>query len=144
MGDTVIRVAWARRQHARLFTSGSLTYSGAADLAWFQIRLKCRRRLLVACGLGPNRPVDNMLPTMKLVIIALVAHAANGFNVARPTLMSRSSTQLYEDFGFSFAEQTYENMPDPLKGEAEYKQWVNRVSPNNMLNRKVCKSVTRQ
>merc|ERR1712028_248687 len=47
-----------------------------------------------------------------------------------------STTQLYEDFGFSFAEQTYENQPDLLKGEQEYKQYVNRINEDNMLNKK--------
>ena len=74
---------------------------------------------------------------MKLVVVTLLACTASGFNLARPSLAARSSTHLYEDFGFSFAEQTYENQPDPLKGEAEYKQWVNKVAPDNMLNRKV-------
>jgi hypothetical protein len=74
---------------------------------------------------------------MKFLIVALLAHAAAAFNLARPALTARSSTQLYEDFGFSFAESTYENQPDPLKGEAEYKQWVNKFAPDNMLNRKV-------
>lgn len=74
---------------------------------------------------------------MKLLVFTLVIHSVVGFNVARPSLKARSSTHLFEDFGFSFAEQTYANQPDPLKGEAEYKQWVNKVAPDNMLNRKV-------
>jgi len=47
-----------------------------------------------------------------------------------------SSTQLYEDFGLGLGEQTYENQPDLLKGEQEYKQYVNRINEDNMLNKK--------
>jgi len=47
-----------------------------------------------------------------------------------------STTQLQESFGLGLGEDTYENQPDLLKGEQEYKQYVNRISEENMLNRK--------
>ncbi|GKY97295.1 hypothetical protein MPSEU_000687900 [Mayamaea pseudoterrestris] len=73
---------------------------------------------------------------MKFLLVAILACTASAFHLARPSVTARPSTQLYEDFGFSFAEQTYENQPDPLKGEAEYKQWVNKFAPDNLMNRK--------
>ena len=50
-----------------------------------------------------------------------------------------SNTKLYESFGLGLGEDSYENQPDLLRGEQEYKQYVNRISEENMLNRKVCK-----
>merc|ERR1711906_29865 len=47
----------------------------------------------------------------------------------------RPSTQLYENFGFDFAEDQVENTPQIILGGANYKKWVNGVDPNNMLNR---------
>merc|ERR1712157_363859 len=47
-----------------------------------------------------------------------------------------ATTQLFEDFGLGLGEPTYENQPDLLKGEQEYKQYVNRINEKNMLNRK--------
>lgn len=47
------------------------------------------------------------------------------------------STKVQESFGFGFAEDTYKNQPDFLKGEQEYKQFVNKYQDDNMLNRKV-------
>lgn len=78
-----------------------------------------------------------MAPMMKLFMLAITA----SYTVAFTPSVSRvqklpSTTQLYEDFGFSFAEQTYENQPDLLKGEQEYKQYVNRINEDNMLNKK--------
>ncbi|KAL3806781.1 hypothetical protein ACHAXA_003900 [Cyclostephanos tholiformis] len=51
----------------------------------------------------------------------------------RPTTSSNS--RLYENFGFSFAEDQVENTPQLILGEANYKKWLNSVDPNNMLNR---------
>lgn len=48
-----------------------------------------------------------------------------------------ASTRLFESFGLGLGEDTYENQPDLLKGEQEYKQYVNRINEENMLNRKV-------
>ncbi len=53
----------------------------------------------------------------------------------RPTTSSNS--RLYENFGFSFAEDQVENTPQLILGEANYKKWLNSVDPNNMLNRQV-------
>jgi len=72
---------------------------------------------------------------MKLTCLALLCSAAFSFqSIASPT---RRATQLRESFGFDFAEDTYDNQPNLLKGEQEYKQFVNKYAENNMLNRKV-------
>lgn len=70
-------------------------------------------------------------------MLAITASVAVAFtpSVSRVQKAS-SSTQLYEDFGLGLGEQTYENMPDLLKGEQEYKQYVNRINEDNFLNRK--------
>ena len=75
---------------------------------------------------------------MKLITLAVTASVAVGFtpSVSRVTPVT-SSTQLYEDFGLGLGEITYENQPDLLKGEQEYKQYVNRINEDNMLNKKV-------
>ena len=72
---------------------------------------------------------------LKFLIVALAAGVANAF--APASLAARQSTQLHESFGLGLGEDTYENQPDLLKGEAEYKQYVNKISEDNMLNRKV-------
>ena len=69
------------------------------------------------------------------MLVALTAGVASAF--APATSAVRKTTQLHESFGISYAEDTYENQPDLLKGEAEYKQYMNRVNEDNMLNRKV-------
>lgn len=71
---------------------------------------------------------------MKVIVLALLVGFASAF---APQSAVRQSTQLRESFGFSFAEDSYANTDDFLKGEQEYKQFVNRISDNNMLNRKV-------
>lgn len=52
------------------------------------------------------------------------------------SVVSRSSTQLSESFGFKFAEDTYENQPDFLKGEQEYKNYVDVIQEDNFVNRR--------
>lgn len=78
-----------------------------------------------------------MAPLIKLFTIVISASVAVAFtpSVSRVQKLS-SSTQLYEDFGLGLGEQTYENQPDLLKGEQEYKQYANRINEDNMLNRK--------
>ena len=84
-------------------------------------------------------PVDSYLAIMmKLTCMALLCGAALSFQVIAPsTTTTRRSTQLRESFGFDFAENTYSNQPNLLKGEQEYKQFVNKYKEDNMLNRKV-------
>eukprot|EP00535_Pseudo-nitzschia_heimii_P006052 CAMPEP_0197182778 /NCGR_PEP_ID=MMETSP1423-20130617/6767_1 /TAXON_ID=476441 /ORGANISM="Pseudo-nitzschia heimii, Strain UNC1101" /LENGTH=224 /DNA_ID=CAMNT_0042633259 /DNA_START=87 /DNA_END=761 /DNA_ORIENTATION=- len=78
-----------------------------------------------------------MAPLMKLFTLAMTASVVVAFT---PTVSrvqkTPSTTQLYEDFGLGLGEPTYENQPDLLKGEQEYKQYANRINENNMLNRK--------
>lgn len=70
----------------------------------------------------------------------------SGRAVVRTTTTSSSSplpapttTQLFETFGLGLGEDTYENQPDLLKGEQEYKQYANKIKEDNMMNRKVCR-----
>ncbi|KAG7351075.1 DUF1118 domain containing protein [Nitzschia inconspicua] len=74
----------------------------------------------------------------KFLLVAAMASCAAAF---APTSMvgrktASSFTQLHESFGLGLGEDTYENQPDLLKGEQEYKQYVNRINEENMLNRK--------
>ena len=78
--------------------------------------------------------LENMAP-LKLLLVAATAGMASAF--APLGVSGRQSLQLHESFGLGLGEDTYENQPDLLKGEAEYKQYVNRISEDNMLNRKV-------
>mmetsp|Transcript_16846 Transcript_16846/g.46261 ORF Transcript_16846/g.46261 Transcript_16846/m.46261 type:complete len:223 (+) Transcript_16846:126-794(+) len=79
-----------------------------------------------------------MAPLMKLFMLAITASVAVAFTPSATSRVQKvpSSTQLYEDFGLGLGEATYENQPDLLKGEQEYKQYVNRINDKNMLNRK--------
>jgi hypothetical protein len=72
---------------------------------------------------------------MRLAFVFLLAAAAHGFVVSRPT--TRTPTPLGESFGFDFAEDSYENTPAIIRGEANYKQWVNRIDSDSFLNRQV-------
>ena len=74
--------------------------------------------------------------TMKVILYALFASLASAYVVV-PKTSARPSTHLNENFGLGIGEDSYENQVDLLRGEANYKQWVNRVNENNMLNRKV-------
>lgn len=71
---------------------------------------------------------------MKVILYALLASFASAF---APQGAVRPTTHLNENFGFDFAEDSYANQDPLLSGEANYKQWVNRVDEKNMLNRKV-------
>ena len=71
---------------------------------------------------------------MKVILYALFVSLASAF---APQTSVRPSTHLYENFGLGIGEDSYENQVDLLRGEANYKQWVNRINENNMLNRKV-------
>lgn len=73
---------------------------------------------------------------MKLVVLSVLASLASAYVPAR-SFVTRPSTQLHESFGFDFAEDTYKNQPDELGGEANYKQWVNKITDDSFLNRKV-------
>ena len=68
---------------------------------------------------------------------ALLATGASAFSPASQSTAVRPATNLYENFGFDFAEDQVENTPQIILGEANYKKWVNSVDPDNMLNRQV-------
>jgi hypothetical protein len=79
---------------------------------------------------------------LKVFVLVSLAAAARAFSPAAGNsrtvgVGSSSATRLQESFGFGFAEDTYANQPDFLKGEQEYKQFVNKFKDDNMLNRKV-------
>lgn len=79
-----------------------------------------------------------MAPLSSLLTVALATSAsAFSVNSGVTTTLSRPSTQLYENFGFDFAEDQVENTPQIILGEANYKKWVNGVDPDNFLNRQV-------
>jgi hypothetical protein len=79
---------------------------------------------------------------MKLFLLAVVAGLASAY-VAPKTFVSRRSTQLHENFGLGVGEDSYKATADLLKGEANYKQWVNRIDENSFLNRQVSVSQER-
>ena len=82
---------------------------------------------------------------LKLFFLAITASVALAFTPSSSRVQKvTSSTQLYEDFGLGLGEPTYENQPDLLKGEEEYKKYVNKINEKNMLNRKVRNSSYRQ
>lgn len=78
---------------------------------------------------------------MKLILLAVVAGLASAY-VSPKHIVSRRSTQLHENFGLGIGEDSYKATTDLLKGEANYKQWVNRIDENSFLNRQV--SVSRE
>jgi len=67
-----------------------------------------------------------------LYILAATTAATSAFVAPAAT---QSQTKLFEGFGFDFAENTYENQPDFLKGEGEYKTFVGKTQENSFLNR---------
>mmetsp|Transcript_60403 Transcript_60403/g.148210 ORF Transcript_60403/g.148210 Transcript_60403/m.148210 type:complete len:224 (-) Transcript_60403:165-836(-) len=77
---------------------------------------------------------------LKFLLVALsavgMATAFTPVAQVRQQQVTSSPTQLQETFGLGLGEDTYENQPDLLKGEQEYKQYVNRINEENMLNRK--------
>lgn len=75
-----------------------------------------------------------MAPLTHLFVLA-AATSVSAFTA--PSAFTRSSTALKESFGLDFAEDSYENTPDVLLGEANYKQWVTRINEDSFLNRKV-------
>ena len=75
-----------------------------------------------------------MAPLTHLFVLA-AATSVSAFTA--PSAFTRSSTALKASFGLDFAEDSYENTPDVLLGEANYKQWVTRINEDSFLNRKV-------
>ena len=105
----------------------------ARVLPWF---FRQRPLLNVDCHQLRTHCHQNSTKMMKLLLLVAIAGTANAW-VQGPSSATRQPTQLKESFGIGYAEDTYDNQPDFLKGEAEYKQWVNKIDANNMLNRKV-------
>jgi hypothetical protein len=82
------------------------------------------------------------LTMMKLVLLAVIAGLASAYVTPKP-IVTRRSTQLHENFGLGLGEDSYAATADLLKGEANYKQWVNRIDENSFLNRQVSVSLKR-
>ena len=78
---------------------------------------------------------------MKLLILTVMAGATMAFapiSHGAFRQQQQATTQLQESFGLGVGEDTYKNQPTLLRGEQEYKQFVNKYKEDNMLNRKVC------
>jgi len=73
---------------------------------------------------------------MKIFVLAVLAAASSAYVVPKSSTF-RPSTRLYENFGLSVGTDTYSSQVPEIGGEAEYKEWVNNVKDDNMLNRKV-------
>ena len=73
---------------------------------------------------------------LKNTLLVLVATAATTSAFVAPSA-TRPATKLSESFGFDFAEDTYSNQPDFLKGEGEYKTWIGQTKENSFVNRQV-------
>ena len=69
-----------------------------------------------------------------VVFVTTSLVAASAFTVPVATI---PATKLSESFGFDFAEDTYANQPDFLKGEGEYKTWIGQTKENSFVNRQV-------
>lgn len=83
-------------------------------------------------------PLSSLLTAAALASTAGVTSAFSvSSSIVSATSRPTSTTQLFENFGFDFAEDQVENTPQLILGEANYKKWVNSVDPNNMLNRQV-------
>ena len=83
-----------------------------------------------------NSKSTTMAPVSNFLVLAVAAGSASAF--VAPSTFARPATTLSESFGFDFAEDSYKNTPDQLLGEANYKQWVNKIDANSFLNRQVC------
>eukprot|EP00542_Grammatophora_oceanica_P009889 CAMPEP_0194043030 /NCGR_PEP_ID=MMETSP0009_2-20130614/14731_1 /TAXON_ID=210454 /ORGANISM="Grammatophora oceanica, Strain CCMP 410" /LENGTH=221 /DNA_ID=CAMNT_0038687105 /DNA_START=84 /DNA_END=749 /DNA_ORIENTATION=- len=78
-----------------------------------------------------------MAPLLTKFVVVVIASSAGVAAAFRPaSTFVRPSTQVKESFGFDFAEDSYENTPEVILGEANYKQWVNKIEDNSFLNRK--------
>ena len=72
---------------------------------------------------------------MKLFVLALLSSSVSAF--VGPSSV-RPATKLYENFGLDLGEDTYANQPALLGGEAQYKQWMDKINDNAFVNRQVC------
>ncbi|KAI2491945.1 hypothetical protein MHU86_22623 [Fragilaria crotonensis] len=76
-----------------------------------------------------------MMTQRILALLSIFAASASAFTVVQSSIARPSTTALSESFGFEFAEDSYENTPEVILGEANYKQWVAKVDKNSFLNR---------
>ena len=78
-----------------------------------------------------------MMTQRILALLSIFVASASAFTVVQSSIARPSTTALSESFGFDFAEDSYENTPEVILGEANYKQWVAKVDKNSFLNRQV-------
>ena len=65
-----------------------------------------------------------MMTQRILALLSIFVASASAFTVVQSSIARPSTTALSESFGFDFAEDSYENTPEVILGEANYKQWV--------------------
>jgi len=71
-----------------------------------------------------------------LFVLAVTASAASAFVTPQQSSpVARPATSLSETFGLGLGEDTYENQPDFLKGEQDYKTWMAETTDNSFVNR---------
>ena len=78
-----------------------------------------------------------MMTQRILALLSLIVASTSAFTVVRSSVIRPSTTAVSESFGFDFAEDSYENTPEVILGEANYKQWISKVDKNAFLNRQV-------
>lgn len=79
---------------------------------------------------------------VKLVLIfSLLCGLTSAF--APVKFASQQSTRLHETFDTGLGTDFNEIKSLSIGNEANYKQWVNRVKEDNLLNRKVCDIIDR-
>lgn len=78
-----------------------------------------------------------MMTQRILALLSIFVASTSAFTVVQSSIARPSTTGLSESFGFDFAEDSYENTPEVILGEANYKQWVAKVDKNSFLNRQV-------
>jgi hypothetical protein len=78
-----------------------------------------------------------------VVSFALLCGLTSAFSpIAKTTsVSSQQSTRLSETFGTGLGSDFNEIKKMSIGNEASYKQWVNNVKEDNMLNRKVCDAI---
>jgi len=75
-----------------------------------------------------------MAPLKSLLLVSALTSSAA---FAPQSSVASSKTALKESFGFDFAEDSYENTPAEMLGEANLKQWIGTKVDRAFVNRQV-------
>jgi hypothetical protein len=88
----------------------------------------------------PTTSTSKNLPIVMMKSIAILTMLLGFSSAFSPMKIAnvKTTTQLRESFGTGLGTDTYSSQDILIGGEANYKQWVNEVNQNNMLNRQVC------